>query len=364
MIHIQKIALPETGRVLVISDIHGDLHLFQQLLKKVSYTPADTLILNGDLCERGPSSLGVIRYARKLMDSSSRVFITEGNCDRLIHHVFDNDPTVFDHLAQHPHSVMNEWIEEQGKTIADFDSVPALAAFYRQTCGAEIDWLFSLPTALEADHYLFIHAGIDDRADWRETSHRSAVAIPHFYTRTHQCEKNVVVGHWPVVNYRSEAITCHNPIIALDKRMICIDGGNQVRFDGQLNALIIERNPQGDRIRFVSVDHFHKVATITQCYTPPADFIGTLNYPNYAVRLLKRGTYFSLCENIALGLPQWIKNEYLEKKDDGFTAADDLSCSGLPVRAGDQVAVVDDGCAGYTLIKKEGSVGWVPKQCL
>ncbi|MCO7175792.1 metallophosphoesterase [Sporolactobacillus kofuensis] len=363
MIHIKKITLPETGRVLVISDIHGDLQLFQALLKKVHYTLDDTLIINGDLCEKGANSLGVIRYAKKLMDENNHVYLTEGNCDRLIHHVFDHDPDVFGHLAQHPHSIMNEWLQENGKTIADFDSVQQLSTFYTEHCGSELDWLFSLPTALDSDRYLFIHAGLDDREDWQETSHRSAVSLPHFYTGTHQAEKVVIVGHWPVVNYRANTLSSHNPIIDLTKRIISIDGGNQVRFDGQLNALIIERRPQGDQISSTYVDHFQRVETIRHSYTAPDGFVGTLNYPNYKVRLLEKGKYFSLCENIALGLKQWLKNEYLTQKEDGSYVAGDLSASGLSVSAQDQVAIIDNKCAGYTLIKKNGAVGWVPKYC-
>ncbi|MET1249324.1 metallophosphoesterase [Sporolactobacillus sp. STCC-11] len=364
MLHIQNITLPETGRVIVISDIHGDLQLFQTLLKKVHYTTDDTLIINGDLCERGPDSLGVIRFARKLTEENGNAYITEGNCDRLIHHAFDHDPTFFDHLERNPHSIMNEWLQEHGHTYADFDSVFALSNYYRAHCGAEIDWLFSLPTALETDNYLFIHAGLDNIRDWRETSHRSATALPHFYTREHQCTKTVVVGHWPVVNYRAETLTCHNPIIDHAKRMICIDGGNQVRFDGQLNALIIERHPRGDQFSYTYADHFHQFATIRKAYTAPADFIGTLNYPNYEVKLLEAGKYFSLCENVNLGLKQWLKNDYLVKKLGALFADNDVSASGLTVAKNDQVAVINDTCAGYTLVKKDGAVGWVPKECL
>ncbi|MCL1631671.1 metallophosphoesterase [Sporolactobacillus sp. CPB3-1] len=364
MLRIQSIALPENGRVIVISDIHGDLQLLQALLEQVHYTPDDTLIINGDLCERGPNSLGVIRFAKKLTEESNHTYITEGNCDRLIHHVFDQDPTVFEHLARNPHSIMNEWLHERGKKAGDFDSVSALSDFYRKQYGAEIDWLFSFPAALETDRYLFIHAGIEDRSDWGRTSHKSAVALPHFYTGSHQCMKTVVVGHWPVVNYRSEAVTCHNPIIDPNKRMICIDGGNQIRVDGQLNALIIHRHPQGDKITWTYVDHFHHYRSVKKDYQPPNDFVGTLNYPNYQVKLLRPCKHFSLCENINLGLKQWIKNEYLESRDDGLFASNDVSATGLAVAAHDRIAVIDDTCSGYTLVKKNGTVGWIPNSVL
>lgn len=45
------------NRNLMISDIHGHLNAFEQLLAKVDYQPAhDQLILLGDYIDRGPAS--------------------------------------------------------------------------------------------------------------------------------------------------------------------------------------------------------------------------------------------------------------------------------------------------------------------
>lgn len=54
-------------RHLVIGDIHGCLEEFNELLKKVQYNPSqDRLILVGDLVDRGPDSVGMVRRAREL----------------------------------------------------------------------------------------------------------------------------------------------------------------------------------------------------------------------------------------------------------------------------------------------------------
>ena len=48
-------------RTLIISDIHGELKLFNKLLKKVKYNAdKDQLILLGDYIDRGPHSKGVL----------------------------------------------------------------------------------------------------------------------------------------------------------------------------------------------------------------------------------------------------------------------------------------------------------------
>ncbi|MGN0438745.1 MAG: metallophosphoesterase [Lachnospiraceae bacterium] len=39
----------------LISDIHGNLHEFKQILKKISFNKEkDTLIIMGDILDRGP----------------------------------------------------------------------------------------------------------------------------------------------------------------------------------------------------------------------------------------------------------------------------------------------------------------------
>jgi hypothetical protein len=57
----------EVLRTLVIGDIHGCLEEFEELLKKVQYNKVtDRLILVGDLIDRGPDSVGVVRKAREM----------------------------------------------------------------------------------------------------------------------------------------------------------------------------------------------------------------------------------------------------------------------------------------------------------
>jgi len=54
-------------RTVVVGDIHGCLEEFDELLKVLEYTPEKyRLILAGDLVDRGPDSVGVVRRAREL----------------------------------------------------------------------------------------------------------------------------------------------------------------------------------------------------------------------------------------------------------------------------------------------------------
>lgn len=54
-------------RLIIISDIHGCIEEFNELLKKVQYSKnTDRLILLGDLIDRGPDSVAVVSRAREL----------------------------------------------------------------------------------------------------------------------------------------------------------------------------------------------------------------------------------------------------------------------------------------------------------
>ncbi len=55
-----------SGRILAIGDIHGCAGEFADLLKRLEPTSDDTVILLGDLINRGPDSRRVIEMAREL----------------------------------------------------------------------------------------------------------------------------------------------------------------------------------------------------------------------------------------------------------------------------------------------------------
>ena len=75
-----KIEVKEDYRLIVISDIHGHLDRFKQLLKKVNYKSSDYLVILGDFVEKGDQVLDTIHYVQYL-DKNERVFVLAGNCE-------------------------------------------------------------------------------------------------------------------------------------------------------------------------------------------------------------------------------------------------------------------------------------------
>ncbi|WP_318618020.1 metallophosphoesterase [Sporosarcina sp. YIM B06819] len=361
MIEVKYLQLDKTKRSIVISDIHANVQLFKRLLAKLQYTTEDYLFINGDLCEKGPASLEVIDYLRSMSEESTNVYITKGNCDVLFRHVFSGDEGIISYMNRRKDSVLNEMLLKYDKSLDDFPNLQELAHFYRHYFSVELEWLEALPIAFETDDFIIIHAGIENREDWKLTDEQFALSAPAFYEKEHQANKTVIVGHWPVVNYRAKQISSHNPLIDLKKHMIALDGGNQIKVDGQLNALIIEN----DTYSFTYVDELTNDMIVQHDHVESTKRVGTVTYPNYQMQIIKQEKFFTLCENSNLGIQQWIKNEYLLIEDKQAHCKDDLSTTFLSVKKGEQVFIVDDTCEGYTLIKtNSGGVGWIPSGCL
>lgn len=360
MIEVRRLQLDKTKRAIVISDIHANLKLLKKLLKKVNYTGDDYLFINGDLCEKGPNSLEVVQFVRVLSKRFTNVFVTKGNCDVLHRSVFDKSDGIIPYMNRQKHSILNEMLAMHNKTLDDFNNLEVLAHYYHQHFQEQIEWIESFPIAYETDNFIIIHAGIENRGNWKETTEEIALSTHEFYNQSHQAGKPVIVGHWPVVNYRANQVSSHNPIIDLDKKIIALDGGNQIKKDGQLNALII----QNGMYTHTYVDELTNEIIVQKEYDDSTNRVGTVTYPNYDMQIIRQEKHFTLCENTNLGIEQWIKNEYLLMDHESANAKTDVSTTFLSVKKGEKVWIVDNECDGYILVKKEnGEVGWVPGDC-
>lgn len=65
-------------RYVIVGDIHGCLNTFQELMRVVKLTPSDTLILLGDLVDRGPSPVETVKHIYELT-TTHKVILLRGN---------------------------------------------------------------------------------------------------------------------------------------------------------------------------------------------------------------------------------------------------------------------------------------------
>ncbi|MDM5193347.1 metallophosphoesterase [Bacillus hominis] len=360
---IQKLLIPKGVRVIVISDIHGELNLLKELLHKVNFKDDDYLIINGDLCEKGNDSIGVVNYVMDLVVSKPNVYVVEGNCEVVVEALVHENPELINYLCTRKNTIFNEWLEQLNVTVNEESDIREVKNILMSHFSKEIKWLTELPTAIETEDYIFVHAGLEDREDWKQTDRKNAIAMPEFFNKSHRADKYVIVGHWPVVNYSEEAPS-NNPVIDNVKKIIAIDGGNAIKEAGQLNAFIIHRDILNDTFSYTYVDHFPQ-------YEVSADFNansvmkGGVTYPHYYIEPVERMKDFTVCKQLGTNELLHVKNEYIKQLESGeYTVKTDISCAQINIRKGDTVSLIDGRCMGYDLIKKDGVEGWIEKGIL
>ncbi|MED0995460.1 metallophosphoesterase [Bacillus mobilis] len=360
---IKKLSIPNDVRVIIISDIHGELDLLKELLHKVNFQDEDYLIINGDLCEKGRDSIGVVNYVMDLVVSKPNVYVIEGNCEVVVEALVNENPALIHYLCTRKNTIFNEWLAKLNVSIHEESDICEVKNILMGHFSKEIKWLTELPTAIETEDYIFVHAGLEDREDWYETERKNAIAMPEFYNKSHSATKYVVVGHWPVVNYSDNAPS-NNPVIDSKKKIIAIDGGNAIKEAGQLNAFIIQRTSASDTFSYTYVDHFPEYEVIAD-FNANSDMQGGVTYPYYYIEPMEKMKDYTVCKQRETNKLLSVKNEYIRKLDSGeYTVKTDISCAQISVRKGDIVSLIDSSCSGYDLIKRDGVEGWIEKGIL
>ena len=109
-VNTRALSLRPGQRLIAVSDIHGNLRLFDKLLDQVRYTPgSDVLVLAGDLIEKGPQSLDTLRFIMKLSKAPG-VYALMGNCDFVCKNIWHRYNLRFLHqvLLQRKASILHE----------------------------------------------------------------------------------------------------------------------------------------------------------------------------------------------------------------------------------------------------------------
>ena len=214
---IQRLELPAGRRVLVVSDIHGSLPLFQGLLDRAGYGPDDILVLLGDLVEKGQDSLAVLRY---VMDLSTRrtVYCVKGNCDDLVTEFVDSPqvrPEFFHHYLNvwRNRCTLLQMGQEAGFETRSPEDLPALRQVILDHFGPELAFLKSMPEILLTPDYLFVHGGVEDEDRLEDMEAWRCMKNDNFLDQGRVFRRWCIVGHTPVTLYHPH-IPPSNPLIS------------------------------------------------------------------------------------------------------------------------------------------------------
>ena len=344
---------PPGRRIITISDIHGNLSFFDALLDKIQFTTEDILVLNGDILEKGPDSLELMRH---VMDLSQKYTIYSlcGNLDGLVYRFFETDALdeIFFsvYLPRHPESALRQMAREAG-----FEQTEDLPRLRRDLCAAfpeEHAWLASLPTILETEHLLFVHGGVPSLSHMEQLDRWRCMKNDNFLGQGHSFEKWVIVGHWPVTLY-DPAIPGAAPLMAWDRKIASIDGGCVLKWDGQLNALVL---PSEDSTEFTWTAWDGLPTAVALDPQSPSEDSLNIRWGRSALEVLEEGEELSLCRHLETGRVLPVLTSYLHRAD-GKVWCEDSTDYRLPVSPGDRLQVVVP-IRGGCLCKKDGVTGW------
>ncbi len=343
---------PVPGRRLIaVSDIHGNLDYFKGLLDACDFSENDTLIIVGDMLEKGPDPLGTLRYIMALCRTHD-VHPLCGNCD-FWQDFCDNEPDPWmdawyiEYLVGKNKGwgdgIIAQMLHEQGIPIArDMDLLAAKNAL-REAYRPEFDFLRALPHILETPDYRFVHGGfVPEQGAFRcmKLDEYRSVAKPH--------DKWTIVGHWPVVLYR-EDITSADPIVDEDLRLVSIDGGCVLKDDGQLNALVL---PGFEVIRY---DRFPRRRVLDAQSENARHFY--IRHGDNRVELLERGEEFCRCRHKRTGYEMDILSANLLRQEGEDWLVNDCTDYRPALSPGDEISVVAETSRGYQC-KFKGVSGW------
>ena len=124
----------------VVSDIHGEYELFISLLKRIGFSAVDSLYVCGDIIDKGPESIRLAKYISGLKNAYCIIGNHEYAFLKYYHSILENSPDDFDEALKK----LQSYFPEDGHLL-DWELV---------------DWLDNLPTYIEEDEFICVHAGI------------------------------------------------------------------------------------------------------------------------------------------------------------------------------------------------------------
>ncbi len=361
---ISHLTPPPGHRLLVMSDIHGDLTLLRRLLASAHLSPDDLLVLLGDLLEKGPESLATLRFVMEL-SRTHQVFPVNGNCDDLVVGFVDGREELPDAFFRYylglyrNRSTLVQMGLEAGLSDIEMEDFPHFRAVLRERFQPELDFLRGFPTVIDTPKLLFVHGGVPSDRNMESLDAWQCMKNDHFALQDFSLSKLCVVGHTPTTMY-NPFIPCSNPFFQREKGLLSIDGGRSVKIDGQLNLVIF---PDAYSTEFTSLyaDGLPTVTAVEGQEPSPQSI--NLRWSHNRLQLLEQGPEFSRCLHKESGQTVEILTEYLYTDTKGVLRCEDSTDYLLPVARGDTLSVVRHTSRGL-LAKRGGVTGWYRGQFL
>lgn len=352
--------LPPACRMICVSDIHAYLDDFKALLEQCEYDgESDYLFILGDIIEKGPQSLDTLNYVQNLCQNPKVIYIKGNNDTMPCHMAYKDDQARFlDRIKRRPVNTFVQMASSIGITdfTEDFEQKrqKVIEAYKPQ-----LDFLQNAPLAIETPRFIFVHAGIESRPDWENSSPDNVLTLYPFMYYGHQQSKIVVCGHCPAYNLQA-ANNTNLPVYDRDKRILNIDGGMGVKTAMQLNAMIISLD--GDRCRFKTLFHPHGEEVTVEADVTPDRKPKFTDWDKHRITVIEDRGEFLLVRNTVTGETGLIPRSFTSKSD-GLRPWIYLDAF-VSVKAGEKFYISSETENHLFGITQKGKVGFIPRSAL
>lgn len=347
---IINLKLDLNKRLIFISDIHGNLKLFKDLLNKLSFDENDYLFILGDIIEKSYDNLSILDYIMEL-NLKDNIFILCGNCDNVLSYMISNvdDGLLKYYAIKKKNTILLDFARGENITINNDSNMEELCEMFYLKYKKYYDFILNLPHIYNINNKIYaVHGGIND-IDNISLNSLDVMKNDNFYLNTNSSKMIQIVGHFPVINYDSK-IPSLNPIIDLSKKIISIDGGVSVVPWYQLNALIID-NLKNLNITYEYIDDF-KLVKVKSSFNSSSINTNLLNITHKEVKVDIKDEdedfYIAYYNNIKL----YILKECLLKDNYVFNAFNYFHS----LIKNELVSLIYKG-KNLSIIKKDGIIG-------
>lgn len=160
--------LPEGERIYAIGDVHGRLDLLRQLIGLIKEdhqrrgAASFSLVLLGDLIDRGPESRAVVDYALALDAAADPCIFLMGNHEETLLRVWDGDESVTASFLRYGGDALLQsyGLQLSVDGLASLSPAETIAAVRALVPTAHIDFMRQFIPMHRCGDYVFVHAGV------------------------------------------------------------------------------------------------------------------------------------------------------------------------------------------------------------
>ena len=354
---ILKLNLDTTKRMIFMSDIHGDVTTFKKALNEIKFSDDDYLFVVGDMIEKADpgDNIKMLNYMIELAKRNN-VYFMAGNCDEVLRFILPPiDKKQFLHYAlEKKKSIINDFAEEVNFKLSSDMDVDLFVDLLINNHPEYYEFVDSLPDVIFLnDTIVLVHGGIIDINNIPEEAIK-VLKFDRFAEMSPVQEKIMIVGHYPTRNYRSELFNV-NPIFDRYKRIISIDGGNNVVKGGQINVVILN-SLDSMEFKFEAYDHYRKYKVLEDIRYEEPSLKFNMQFGDNEVTVLKVDLDYYFVSTID-NETMWVHKSFVYNYNDKYYCFDG-SNRFISLSKGDEISIIIIG-KPYCLVKKGGTIGLI-----